>query len=68
VSRTTTLWGYAVLAAAAVAYQAAGLLLHRTPTLGQALQAAKRLPAGRLVLVVAWLWLGWHTFVRGGYG
>ena len=66
-SRGPTLWGYAVLTTAVVAYQAAGLLLHRTPTLAQALQTLKRLPATRPALVGAWLWLGWHTFVRGSY-
>lgn len=26
-----------------------------------------RPPAGRVLLLTAWLWLGWHTFVRGSY-
>ena len=63
-SRTLTLWGYALLAVAAAAYQVAGLVLRRTATLGQALRRVTRLPAGRFVLLAGWLWVGWHTFVR----
>lgn len=63
-SRTATLWGYAVLAVAAAAYQVAGVLLGRTATLGQALRRVTRVPAGRAVLLAWWLWAGWHTFVR----
>jgi hypothetical protein len=66
-SRTVTLWGYAVLAVAAVAYQAAGLLLRRTATFGPAVRRLKRMPAARPLLLAGWLWLGWHTFVRGTY-
>jgi len=63
-SRAATLWGYALLALAIVAYQVAGLVLGRTATLGQALRRVARVPAGRFVLLAGWLWAGWHTFVR----
>lgn len=63
-SRAATLWGYAVLALAVVAYQAAGLVLGRTATLGQVLHRVTRVPAGRFLLLAGWLWAGWHTFVR----
>ena len=63
-SRAVTLWGYALLAVAIVAYQGAGLVLGRTATLAQALRRVTRVPAGRYVLLAAWLWAGWHTFVR----
>ena len=63
-SRAATVWGYAVLALAVVAYQVAGLVLGRTATLGQALRRVTRVPAGRFVLLAGWLWAGWHTFVR----
>jgi hypothetical protein len=63
-SRAVTLWGYALLAVAIVAYQMAGLVLRRTATLAQALRRVTRVPAGRYVLLAAWLWAGWHTFVR----
>jgi hypothetical protein len=63
-SRAATLWGYAALALAVVAYQAAGLVLGRTATLGQVLRSITRVPAGRFLLLAGWLWAGWHTFVR----
>jgi hypothetical protein len=63
-SRAATLWGYALLAVAVVAYQVAGVVLGRTATLGQALRRVTRVPAGRAVLLACWLWAGWHTFVR----
>ncbi len=63
-SRTVTLWGYAVLAVAIVAYQVAGLVLGRTATLAQALRRVTRFRAGRYLLIAVWLWAGWHTFVR----
>ena len=63
-SRAATLWGYALLAIAVVAYQLAGVMLGRTATVGQALRRVTRVPAGRAVLLAGWLWAGWHTFVR----
>ena len=63
-NRAITLWGYAVLAVAAIAYQVAGVALGRTATLGQALRRVTNFRAGRFVLLAAWLWAGWHTFVR----
>ena len=66
-SRTITLWGYALIAIAAVICQAAALLNHRRPTIGQAIRSLTSHPARRRVVLAAWLWLGWHTFVRGSY-
>jgi uncharacterized protein DUF6186 len=66
-TRTVTLLGYALLAVIALAYQVAGLVLHRTATVGHALRSLMRFPAARPLLLAAWLWLGWHTFVRGSY-
>jgi Family of unknown function (DUF6186) len=65
-SRAITLWGYAVLAVAGVAYQVAGVVLGRTATLGQALSRVTKVRAGRFLLLAGWLWAGWHTFVRRG--
>ncbi len=68
-TRTATIWGYAVLAIAAAAYQVAGLVFRRTATLGQAVRTLKQtFPAARPLLLVGWLWLGWHTFIRGTPG
>ena len=34
------------------------------PTAGQVLRSARGHLAGRLVLVIGWVWLGWHVFAR----
>jgi len=34
------------------------------PTLGQFLGFAMRPRAGRLLILLGWLWLGWHFFSR----
>jgi hypothetical protein len=66
-TRTVTLAGFAALIAAMIAYQALGLVRRRTATLGHAVAVLARNRIGRPLLLVAWLWLGWHLFVRGGY-
>ena len=63
-SRAVTVGGFVVLVLAAVALQVAGIVTGRTATLGQALRRATRRPAARVVLLAAWLWTGWHVFVR----
>jgi len=63
-NRAVTLWGYAVLAVAGIAYQVVGVVLGRTATLGQTLSRVTKLRAGRWLLLATWLWAGWHTFVR----
>jgi len=37
---------------------------HGWPDLGRMLRGARGNVAGRLVLIGAWLWLGWHVFAR----
>jgi hypothetical protein len=64
-TRNLTLAGYAVLATAGLAYELAGRLRHRTPTLGQAMLILTRRPVPRALVLLGWLWLGWHLFVRG---
>lgn len=66
-TRNVTLAGYAALAAVMVVYQLVGIISRRTPTMGQALQPVKRSNAGRLILLVVWLWAGWHLFVRADW-
>jgi hypothetical protein len=36
----------------------------RIPTLGEWLGYVMRPRAGRLLILVGWLWLGWHYFSR----
>lgn len=35
------------------------------PTLSDTARAVMRHPVGRWALFALWLWLGWHTFIRG---
>jgi Family of unknown function (DUF6186) len=49
-----------------VAWEALGLFVgHGWPTLSRVTRDVTRLPVGRWVLFGAWLWLGWHLFIRG---
>lgn len=66
-TRTVTLAGYLVLAAASVAVEIAARWPGRTggvATLSSLLAAALRRPVVRALAMAAWLWLGWHLFVR----
>ena len=67
-SRTTTLVGYAVIAVALVACQLTALVSRRIPSLGQAVSLVVSRRAGRWLLLSAWLWAGWHLFVRSNAG
>jgi hypothetical protein len=67
-TRTLTLCGYAILAAAALALEIAARRTHRTMSAGQALTALVRTRPFRPLVLATWLWLGWHTFVRGSFG
>jgi hypothetical protein len=64
VSRTATLLGYCLLAAAFAGCQVAGLLSGRIPTIGQTVARITAGRAGRWLLLAGWLWLGWHLFAR----
>jgi hypothetical protein len=66
-TRPVTLVGYVLLATAMATYQALGLVLRRTATLGQAVATLRRSRTGRVWLLATWLWLGWHLFVRASY-
>ncbi len=63
-SRTPTLVGYGVLAAALVAGQVIALTGRRIPTFGQAIALVSRWRIGRWLILALWLWIGWHAFVR----
>ena len=62
-TRGVTLAGFALLAVAALV---AELVARRrgTATLGDLVGLAIRPRGARFVLMAAWLWLGWHLFVR----
>jgi len=64
-ARLTTLTGYVVLAAAFVAWS---VVTSRRPSLitfPELVARAATSRAVRLLLVLAWAWLGWHLFARG---
>ena len=64
-TRTVTLAGYAALAVGMVAVQVAARLGARgLVTIGVILRLLTSKRPGRWMLVAAWLWLGWHLFVR----
>lgn len=63
-SRTLVLAGWAAIATAAVVLEAVARVRHRASTLGDVLRAALGRPPVRAGVLVAWLWLGWHVFVR----
>jgi hypothetical protein len=66
-TRTITVSGYVILAAAMVTYQTLGLVRRETATLGQAVATLIRSRAGRSFILTVWLWLGWHAFVRSSH-
>jgi hypothetical protein len=63
-SEAVTLLGYAVLLAALAVLEARARRRPDGPTAGRVLGALLRHPAVQLLAVAAWLWLGWHLFVR----
>ena len=64
-SRTATFVGYGVILALVVVL--ATVAAHRTNwmTLPAALRALTRKRWVRILVVVGWVWLGWHLFARG---
>jgi hypothetical protein len=61
---TGTLAGYAAVVAMMLACESVARRTGRVASLSQALSAlARRWPVWFLVLV-GWLWVGWHLFVR----
>ena len=63
-SRTATLVGYCVIAAAFLGCQLASLVSPRIPSIGQLASLIASRRAGRWLLLGGWLWIGWHLFVR----
>jgi hypothetical protein len=62
-TRTLTLLGYALVAAAAVGLEVAARR-GVCATFGDAVSVAARRWPTRVLLLAGWLWLGWHIFVR----
>ena len=67
-SRELIVAGYLVLAVAAAGMELAARLTGRLPTLGEAVATVNRTLPGRWLLLAAWIWAGWHFFVRATWG
>jgi hypothetical protein len=64
-TRAVLLTGFAVLLVAMIVLEGLARAGHgHRATLGDVTDSAIRHPAGRAVALLAWLWLGWHLFVR----
>jgi hypothetical protein len=65
IDRHVTLVVWAVLGLALVAVQlSVAMSKGRLPGIGAVVGRARCNPVGRVILVVAWMWLGWHAFAR----
>jgi hypothetical protein len=65
VTRVITIIGFAGLIAALVALEIVGRRrTTRVPSLGEWLGYLMRARAGRALILLGWLWLGWHYFAR----
>jgi hypothetical protein len=60
---TLVVWG-ALGVAVVVTQLAAAVSGGRVPGIGALVQRAGSNRVGRLGLVLAWMWLGWHAFAR----
>lgn len=66
-TRLVTLAGYAVIAATAIGVEIVARRRGRV-TFGDALALFLRPWPARVIVVAAWLWLGWHLFARVDWG
>ena len=65
VTRVLTILGFAAVIAALAVLELLGRRKgSRRPTLGVWLGYVMRSRAGRLLILLGWLWLGWHYFSR----
>jgi hypothetical protein len=65
VTRIITIIGFAALILALFVLEFLGRRKgSRIPTLGEWLGYVMRSKAGRVLILLGWLWLGWHYFSR----
>jgi hypothetical protein len=63
-TRNVMIMGYIVIFAAFLAYELVTLVHPKLPGLGDGIDAVMRFRGWRWALLIGWLWLGWHFFVR----
>ena len=63
-SRSATLLGFALIAAVALVLVLVSRRSDRLRSFGDLMTFVLRHWPARFLLVVLWLWLGWHIFVR----
>jgi hypothetical protein len=65
---TTREWTLVVWALLGVAFAALLVISHlsegRFPTLSSTIRRLTARPVGRGLLLLGWMWLGWHAFAR----
>jgi hypothetical protein len=65
ITRVITIIGFVCVIGALVTLEiVARRDTNRIPTVGQWLGYLMRARAGRLLVLLGWLWLGWHYFAR----
>ncbi len=65
VTRVVTIAGFAIVILALFVLEFLGRRKNsRIPTLGQWLGFVMRNRVGRFLILLGWLWLGWHYFAR----
>ena len=64
-SRTATFAGYAAIASLIVLWTVMTARHARWMSLPDAIDSLTRRRAVRIIVVLGWMWLGWHLFARG---
>jgi hypothetical protein len=64
-ARVITIVGFVLVISALITLEVLGRRpTNRIPTAGQWLGYVMRPSAGRALILLGWLWLGWHFFAR----
>ena len=64
-SRTITFAGYGLILLLAIGWAIITARRDDAMTLPAAVHALTRTRTARILVVIAWAWLGWHLFARG---
>jgi len=62
--RAANLALWVLIAACLVGWQLFTMFSKRLPTVAVVVQQARRFRATRWIVLLGWVWLGWHLFVR----